>query len=162
MIRAIAIRAGVVAAAKKATAVNGEREETPAEIQWRFAQMRHERSKEYYGPRWPDGTNITYGDNADEITDEELEYGCLGISRSTPPEKRAAILADPFNRDKVKKCEELKARRDSKTRQEKREARQKVNGYMLTYSDDTPEEAAYWERKKQEYRRNNPGWKTWF
>jgi|SRR5215211_1864083 len=158
-VRTLAMRAAVGAARKKPD--NG-REETDYEVQVRFAQLRLERAKEFYGPMRPDKTNVTYGDVNDFISDEEFEYGCLGLTSRTPVEKRAAILADPANQDQVKRCEELKRKRDSLTRFQKREARQKVNGYMLTYTDDTPEEAQYWEQKKQEYREANPGWKNWF
>jgi hypothetical protein len=114
-----------------------KRPETDLEVQRRFAKLRLARAKEQYGPVRTNDNELTYGDVKDEITDEEIEYYTLG---TTDPKLKAAIISNPKNEHKVKRCEEWKRERDSKTKEEKREGTQRVHCYNLIYDDDTPEQ----------------------
>jgi hypothetical protein len=128
--------------------------ETSLEVETRFAKLRQARAKEKYGPGTSDNNNFTYGDVWDEITDEEIEYYCLG---TTHPELKAVRLSDPRYELKVQECQEWKRERDSRTRLEKRESRQRVHNYCLRYDDYTPEEREYWNRKYKELLDAHPG-----
>lgn len=62
----------------------------------------------------------------------------------------------------IVKYQGWKRKRDSMTREERRERRQRVHNYNLVYDDDTDEQRIQRERQRDKYQRDHTQQQQWF
>lgn len=88
--------------------------------------------------------------------------GCNGITGCVPSCRFYPGVERIENDEVIAHYQEWKRKRDSMTREEKRERRQRVHNYNLLYDDDTDEQRIQRELQREKYQREHPQWKQWF